>query len=258
MSYETITYQVDNNVATITLNSPPLNIITIAMMVEIKDAIHRCVKDKPAVLKFTGAGEKAFSAGVEISEHTPELVETMLTTFHEIFRALTTAQEQSGLVTVAQVKGHCLGGGCELACFCDIVIATEEAKFGTPEIHLGCFPPVAAALFPSMIGRKQAERLMFRGEIVGAEEALQIGLITDVVPSVEFAARARAIVGSISCKSSAVLALLRKSEPNWRTEFLRQLEIAEYVYLRELTQLDDMQEGINAYQEKRPPKWKSQ
>ncbi len=252
-----IKYHSDGTVAIITLNSPPLNIITIAMMGEINTALKRCIQEGVGVIVVEGAGEKAFSAGVEISEHTPELVETMLTSFHEIFRTLAKAQQESGLVTVAKIKGHCLGGGCELACFCDIVIAAENSKLGTPEILLGCYPPVAAALFPAMLGRKQAERLMFSGDIIGSEKALQIGLVTDVVTGSQLDEKVTSTVAAIADKSSAVLHLLRKSESDWRADFLSQLDIAEQVYLRELTQLEDMQEGIVAFQQKRAPVWKN-
>ncbi len=257
MNYKTITYQIDGAVATITLNEPPLNIITIAMMQEIGDAIDTSIARAIRVIVFAGAGEKAFSAGVEISEHTPDLIEEMLTSFHDIFRKLTIAQQEGGLVTIAQVNGHCLGGGCELACFCDFVIATENSKFGTPEIMLGCYPPVAAALFPAMIGRRPAERLMFTGEIIDAQKALALGLITDLVSKTELSESTKTTIASITDKSAAVLRLLRQSEPDWRTEFLRQLDIAEEVYLRELTQLADMEEGILAFQEKRKPVWKN-
>ena len=256
--YSTITYDITGKVATITLNSPPLNIITTAMMSELKEAIERCVADNVMTLVFSGAGEKAFSAGVEISEHTPELIDTMLTSFHDVFRALISAQQRSGLVTIAQVDGHCLGGGCELAAVCDFVIASEKSTFGLPEIKLGCYPPVAAALFPTLIGHKQAERLMFSGEVIDAQEALRIGLVTEIVTGASLQKRVTNIINVIIDKSSAVLQLLRKSEPDWRTKFLQQLEIAEKIYLQELTQLADMQEGIDAYQQKRIPQWSHQ
>ncbi len=258
MNYENIKYYSDGTIATITLSSPPLNIITIAMMSEINAALKSSIEESVDVVVFEGAGEKAFSAGVEISEHTPELVETMLISFHDIFRTLAHAQQKSALVTVAKVKGHCLGGGCELACFCDVVIASDSAKIGTPEIILGCYPPVAAALFPAMLGRKQAERLMFSGEIINSQHAQRIGLVTDVVADSELDDRVATTVEAIANKSAAVLRLLRKSEPEWRTDFLSQLDIAERVYLTELTKLDDMQEGILAYQQKRAPVWKNQ
>jgi len=258
MNYKNITYSATDRAARITLNAPPLNIITIAMMAELKEAIERCVAENVMALVISGAGEKAFSAGVEISEHTPELIDAMLTSFHDVFRALISAQQRSGLVTVAKVNGYCLGGGCELAGVCDFVIASEKSTFGLPEIKLGCYPPVAAALFPGLIGRRQAERLMFSGESIDAEEALRIGLVTEVVAEVELNEKVKEFLSGITDKSSAVLRLLRKSEPDWRSAFLQQLDIAESVYLQELTQLADMQEGIDAYQQKRKPQWSQQ
>jgi len=256
--YSTIVYDFTGKVATITLNAPPLNIINIAMMAELKDAIERCAQDGAQALTLTGAGETTFSAGVEISEHTPELVATMLTSFHDVFRALIAVQQRSGLVTIAQVNGHCLGGGCELASICDIVVASDKSKFGTPEIALGCYPPVAAALFPALVGRRQAERLMLSGESIDAQEAVRIGLVTEVVAEETLTAHTQKIASGIVDKSSAVIRLLRKSEPDWRSAFLTQLATAERVYLQELTQLADMQEGIDAFQQKRKPQWSHQ
>ncbi|HSH00048.1 MAG TPA: enoyl-CoA hydratase/isomerase family protein [candidate division Zixibacteria bacterium] len=253
--YTHIHYQTDGAVATLTLNTPPLNILDIALMREMIEALRRAESDSAVTtLVFRGAGDKAFSAGASIPEHAPDRVREMLTTFHDVFRALA----QSALVTVAGVHGLCLGGGCELAVMCDFVVAEETAKFGVPEIKLGCFPPVAAALFPSLIGRKHAERLMFTGEIIRADEARTLGLITHLAPAGAIAAETAALVNQLTDKSTAVLRLLRRSEPGWREEFLRNLERAERVFLEELIQLKDMQEGLTAYSEKRPPVWRNQ
>lgn len=253
MEYQLIQYSEENRVAKITLNSAPLNIMNIQMMEEINGALDH-VMQRPGLsaVLFCGAGEKAFSAGVAIEEHTAELVGKMLTTFHDIFRRLA----KIDLVSVASVQGHCLGGGLELAGMCDFVIASDNAKFGLPEIKLGCFPPVAAALFPSLIGRRQAERLMITGETIRAPEALALGLVTRVCSRDELDDCVDKTLTEITSKSSAVISLLRRAEPKWGEKFLADLERAERVYLDELTRLHDMQEGIDAFTEKREPTWR--
>lgn len=251
--YKLIQYTTGNRVATITLNAPPLNIINIKMMDEINAALDCAREDSElSAVLFCGAGEKAFSAGVAIDEHTPELVDKMLTSFHDIFRRLAKLE----LVSVAKVQGHCLGGGLELAAMCDFVIASAKAKFGQPEIKLGCFPPVAAALFPALIGRRHSERLMITGEIISASEAAEIGLITKVCAPEELDETVKQTLGEITSKSRAVTSLLRRSQPDWRATFLSELERAERIYLDELTKLADMEEGIAAFTEKREPLWR--
>ncbi len=251
--YQCIKYTAEKRVATITLNAPPLNIINIKMMAEINAALDCANKDSDlSAILFAGAGEKAFSAGVAIEEHTPELVDKMLKTFHGIFQRLAKTE----LVTVARIQGHCLGGGLELAAMCDFVIAAEKAKFGQPEIKLGCFPPVAAALFPELIGRRQAERLMITGEIISANEAAEIGLITTVCSSEKLDESVKKTLMDITSKSRAVTSLLRRSQPDWRSAFLSDLDRAERLYLDELTKLPDMEEGIAAFSEKREPIWR--
>jgi cyclohexa-1,5-dienecarbonyl-CoA hydratase len=254
MSYQSIEYQVSGNAATITLNTPPLNILDIRMMREMIDVIDTISADNNIMaLKFVGAGDKAFSAGASIEEHSPDQVEEMINSFHTLFRKLV----NSDLVTVAQVHGHALGGGCELALICDFVVASDDAKFALPEIMLGCFPPVAAALLPMLIGPKQAERLMITGESLSAESAKCLGLITGLCERAELGTSADKLMSKITSKSPGVIRLLRKSAPNWREEFLTNLDRAERVFLNELVKLEDMQEGLTSYSEKRKPVWQN-
>src|SRR6185503_1818389 len=136
----------------------PLNVFNIAMMGEINDALTQCAHERELVaIVFDAAPEcNAFSAGVAIEEHVEETIFQMLDSFHGIFRNL----ELIGRPTIAIVDGAALGGGCELVTACDIVIASERARFGQPEIKLGVFPPVAAVLLPRVIGEKRARELI--------------------------------------------------------------------------------------------------
>ncbi|MBI2001654.1 MAG: enoyl-CoA hydratase/isomerase family protein, partial [candidate division NC10 bacterium] len=182
------------------LNRPPVNVLNIAMMEEIQAALRRA-QDLPdtraIVLSATG---RMFSAGVDIAEHTPDLMEGMLDAFHGIFRLMADGE----VPTLAVVQGHALGGGCELACFCDLVLAAEGAKFGQPEIAVGVFPPVAAALFPHLIGGTRAAELILTGEAILAEEALRIGLINAAVPADQLANEAERWLGRLTDKSAPV------------------------------------------------------
>ncbi|HEV2473283.1 MAG TPA: enoyl-CoA hydratase/isomerase family protein, partial [Chthonomonadales bacterium] len=167
---------ITEGVARLTLNRPPLNILTLAMIRQLAeglDTIAQRTRLKAMVLAATG---KAFCAGVDVADHTPERTEPMIREFCALFTRLRTLP----VPAIAVVQGAALGGGTELAVACDMVLAATSARFGQPEIKLGVFPPIAAALFPQLIGYQQAARLLFSGETIAAREAAQFGLVTYV------------------------------------------------------------------------------
>src|SRR5438094_10417657 len=181
--FQDIKFKIDDRVARITFARPPLNVFNIAMMTEIGEALNECVsrREVVAIVFDAAADARAFSAGVAVEEHVPETVFQMLDSFHSIFRTLASISKP----TIAVVDGAALGGGCELVAACDIVIASERARFGQPDITLGVFPPVAAILLPRIIGEKRARELILTGELIDAAEALRLGLVNYVVPAAE-------------------------------------------------------------------------
>ncbi len=167
------------------LDRPPLNILSIEMLDQLTAAMRDAVKHAPRLIVITGAGERAFSAGVDIHDHLHGREKEMLRAVYDNCAAFEELRAQS-IPTVALVKGYALGGGCELAALCDTVIAHEDATFGLPEISLGVFPPVAAAYFPALIGQNATMRLMLTGETIDAREALRLGLAHQVLSSRRF------------------------------------------------------------------------
>ena len=135
MSYQHIQMEMKEGLATIILNREPLNVLNIAMMKEINQALDSLKGEKFKLLLFKARG-KAFSAGVDVGEHLGDQVEEMIEVFHGIFRRM----DALPAVSIASVQGAALGGGCELALYCDLVLASEKAKFGQPEIQVGVFP----------------------------------------------------------------------------------------------------------------------
>ncbi|MFQ5859292.1 MAG: enoyl-CoA hydratase/isomerase family protein, partial [Anaerolineae bacterium] len=196
MEFQHITFEKRDGVARLTLNKPPLNVLDIAMMREINTALEGLSDDAGVkVLVFEAAeGSKAFSAGVDVSEHTADKVEEMIEVFHRIFRLLDGLETP----TVAVVNGAALGGGCELALFCDMVIASEKASFGQPEIQVGVFPPIAAVALPGIVGPKKALEMVLIGDRIRAPEALQLGLVNKVVPPEELRAAADEFVDKLT------------------------------------------------------------
>ena len=249
---ETVQLLLDDRTAWVTLARPPLNILDIPMM-EALDAVLRRALPKCDFIVFQGAGPKAFSAGAEIADHAPERVEKMLSAFHAVFRCLA----EASCVKIAAVHGYCLGGGMELATFCDFVLATESAQFGQPEIKLGCFPPVAMVTLPQLVGMRAATHLLLTGQHISAGEAHRLGLVTRVVADHELRAALDGLLAELGALSPAVLQLARKTL--WRlhaADFARQLQEVERVYLSGLMKTHDAQEGIRAFLEKRQPIWK--
>lgn len=242
---------VESRVATIVLDRPPLNVMNIEMM----EALHAALSGVSGgcdIVVFRGAGDKGFSAGAEIADHVPERVATMLAAFHRVFRGLA----RGNAVTVAAVHGHCLGGGCELATFCDFLIASESATFGQPEIKLGCFPPVAMVTFPRLIGMRSALDLILSGRTISAAEAKQVGLVTRIVPDHDLEQAVASLVSDLHALSPTVLAMARRGL--WNSDgfdFERGLQSIEDFYLHALMKTHDAKEGIRAFLEKRQPSW---
>src|SRR5947207_5507862 len=194
-SFQNISFHIDDRVARITFARPPLNVFDIEMMREINVALTDCISRREVVaIVFDAAPDiRAFSAGVAIEEHAEETIYQMLDSFHGIFRTL----EQLAKPTIAVVDGSALGGGCELIAACDIVIASERARFGQPEIKLGVFPPVACVLLPMVIGDKRARELILTGELIDAREAARLGLVNHVVPSDQLQPKATEILARL-------------------------------------------------------------
>jgi cyclohexa-1,5-dienecarbonyl-CoA hydratase len=252
--YRSILCAIESGVARITLNLPPLNIIDIPMLGEIQSAIARIESEKEVKVLVIDHQGKALSAGVSIRDHTPDKVSEMIEKFHRVFRLL----HSFALPTLALVDGMALGGGCELATFCDMVIASERATFGQPEIKVGVFPPVAAVVFPHLIGRNRALELLLTGEVVDAAEAKALGLINRVFPTQEFRQRADEFIGKLTSLSAPVLRLTKRAvDRALYTNWHEGLACVEELYLGELMQTEDAREGLNAYLEKRKPLWKN-
>ncbi|MFY9573978.1 MAG: enoyl-CoA hydratase-related protein [Blastocatellia bacterium] len=253
--YKDIQFAITNRVARITFARPPLNILTISMMKEIVDAINRSAREPDicAIVFSASQASGAFCAGVSIEEHKPETVFQMLDGFHSIFRSLNLVSKP----VVAMVGGAALGGGCELAAFADIVIATGSARFGQPEIKLGVFPPVAAFLLPRVIGEKKAREMMFTGELLTAEAARSLGLVNHVVAENALEAKAEELLGALRQMSVPALELARRAMvQTFGLGFDEALKRSEDIYLNELMSLKDPQEGVEAFLAKRPPRWK--
>jgi cyclohexa-1,5-dienecarbonyl-CoA hydratase len=254
--FQHIRFAFEDRVGRIKFARPPLNVFHIAMMREVAAAVEECSRERESVAVVFEAAEgvRAFSAGVAVEEHVPETIYQMLEAFHNVFRAL----EAAAKPTVAVVDGAALGGGCELASACDIVIASERARFGQPEIKLGVFPPVAAILLPRVIGERRARELVLTGELIDAPEALRLGLASYGVNSAQLEQKLQEVLNRLRELSAPALEMARRALDAGRGWSLDEaLRRQENLYLNELMKTEDAGEGVRAFMEKRKPVWRN-
>jgi len=195
---------------------------------------------------------RAFSAGVDIKAHLPEQIHEMLAAFHAVIRAIVTSRT----VSIAAVRGVCLGGGAELAAVCDMVYTSSNARWGFPEVKLASFPPVAAVALAALIGQKRASELILTGREFSGDEATAMGVATRSVAAERLESVVKGTLAELRQLSPVALVNAKKAIYAWDAiHFDKGLARAEKVYLEELISTADAREGIIAFLDKRAPKW---
>jgi len=247
---ETVRWHAEHGVGRVTLDRPPLNILSIGMLRELLSALKEAATEHSLKALVVRAKGKMFSAGVDVADHTAEKVAEMISLFDRTCVSLA----EFPAPTIAVVQGSALGGGCELVACCDLVIASEEARFGQPEIQLGVFPPIAAIRLPRQIGARRAAEILLTGELFDAAEAARIGLINRAVPASELEGAAEELVHKLGSLSAAALRACKQATRLGADEWLG-LEAVERLYLEKLMATQDAQEGLAAFLEKRRPVW---
>jgi cyclohexa-1,5-dienecarbonyl-CoA hydratase len=241
----------------IVLNAPKANVLEAAMLNEILAALQDLWEDNALKLVvFEGAG-KHFSFGASVPEHTKDKAAMMLRYFHSVFHLLV----RLAVPTMAVVRGQCLGGGMELALFCNIIVADRTAMFGQPEIILGVFPPPASIMLPLKVGQGYSDDLVLTGRSIDATEAHRIGLVNLLVDDGQDAWETATpwIEQHIIPKSAASLRIANQAvRKNFFRRLWEDLPRMEALYLKDLMETHDANEGINAFLERRKPEWKNE
>ena len=254
MTNDLIVVEKINNIGKIIFNNGSLNILTIEMMEQINKALDNFLEDeslKAVIFEHYG---KAFSAGVDIGDHMGDKASKMIKEFHGIFRRLIKLK----CPTIASVKGAALGGGCEIAIFCDMVLSSDKAKFGQPEIKVGVFPPIAILAFPEIIGNKKAFELIMLGETIDAAEAYRLGISNHIFPIETYDQEFTKFIESFNSLSSIVLQYTNKAfKKALGIDFETKIDDIEEFYLKELMSTHDANEGLQAFLEKRAPNWQN-
>jgi cyclohexa-1,5-dienecarbonyl-CoA hydratase len=245
--------RLDRPVARLTLDRPPLNVLTTAMMRGLARALDEAAGTEGIHLVRIDAVGRAFCAGVDVGEHLGDALDPMIDALRLLFEAL----DRTPLVTVAVVHAAALGGGCELALGTDLCVAAEGAVLGQPEIKLGVFAPPASVLLPRLVGERRALGMLLGGEPVTAAEARVMGLVNEVFPDQGFTAAADAWIARLAALSGAALRNAKRAVTAARSlapgeAHARVLDL----YLDDMKTTQDAQEGLQAFLDKRAPVWR--
>ena len=257
MDFETILYDKKDNVAWITFNRPDkLNAQNETLLSEITAALEKANDDDEVhVIVITGAGDRAFSAGADISMLSKwgliDVIKWTKTTRrpYEFIREIPKP-------VIAMVNGIAVGGGTEISIACDIIIAAENAQFGQPEISVGLIPGGGGTqMLPRLVGEKKAKELIMTGDFISAEEALQLGLVNKVVPKEKLREAVDEVIGKLKSKSPAILKFAKLAVNKSLETPLSVGVQSEGDLLALCFGTEDQKEGAKAFLEKRPPRY---
>jgi cyclohexa-1,5-dienecarbonyl-CoA hydratase len=252
--FQFVKVKVEGEIARLTLDRPEHNLLNERMLAELAAGISTLGERNEIKLVILDSAGKTFCGGIEIGEYTQRRVFQLLDAFHCAFAAMLDASKPVLVV----VNGPAFGGGAELAALGDLVIATPKARFAQPEIKLGVFPPLAAAVLPYLLGPKHALELVLTGETMSAERARELGMVNWLVPEDELKKKVDEVAAKVTAQSASVLTMAKKAIQGSLGLPLRDgVRNSMKVFLNELAELEDSQEGLRALVEKRAPKWKN-
>jgi enoyl-CoA hydratase len=257
MDYETLLVEKEGNVAIVKLNRPPVNSLNVKAYGDIYDAF--CELEKDASVKaivLTGAGEKAFAAGLDVKEVAGKTIPDYFA-FGRISRMCLDKVASVEKPTIAALLGFAFGGGCELALACDLRIAANDASIGCPEINLGIIPGSGGTQrLPRLLGVAKAKELLMMGDTVSGEEAARIGLVNKAVPKEALLDEAKAWAKKLASKPKVAMAVLKDAINNGMNMDLQSAITYENDCFVISYVSEDGREGFKAFQEKRKPEFK--
>lgn len=248
-----IRLELEGPLARITIDHPPLNILSNALLERLASAFEAASSSDEVRLIRLDAQGKVFSAGVEVADHLGDKVQTMMHLLARLFETL----ERIRVPTVSVVHGAALGGGCELTLATDLCFASDRASFGQPEIRLGLFAPPASVLLPRIVGERRALALLLSGETIPAAEAERIGLVNRVFPADRLETEVESILERLLQLSRTALCQAKQAvKAARRLDLVAAHREVNRLYLEELMQTEDAHEGLKAFMEKRKASWK--
>ncbi len=253
-AYETVLVERDGHVATVTLNRPDkLNALNLTLVTELGKAFAELeASGDVRVAILTGAGEKAFAAGADIAAMS-EMSTAQAKSFADLGHRVGAQMEGASFPIIAAVNGFALGGGCEIALACDFIYASDKAKFGQPEVNLGVIPGFGGTQrLARRVGIGRARELCFTGDVIGADEAVRIGLANAVVAHAELLSKARDVAKKIASKGPVAIAQCKRVLVRGADVPLATANELEAQAFGALFGTRDQREGMKAFLEKRP------
>lgn len=240
--------------AVLWLERAPGNLLNIAMMEEINEAL-QSLRGEPGLEVLVIRGAKGtFCDGWDLKEHMQRRVQRLLQIYARIFETL----RMMNVVTIAAVEGRAWGAGFELAIGCNLIVASDNASFKLPQVGQGLIPPIASAILPRIAPRRHAMEWILTGRELDAELLEDSGVLNRVFALDDFDAALESFVGEITSKSGPVLQLAKRAQMEaYYSTFPQALASIQALYLRELMELQDAREGPKAIREGRDPQWKN-
>jgi cyclohexa-1,5-dienecarbonyl-CoA hydratase len=252
--FKFIKFDTSTFVARITLNHPPYNVLTVPFMTELAEAIESLNGRAEIKCILMDSSLKWFSAGISLEDSKADRVFQTLDAFTRVFQAMRDISKPVFMI----VDGPAIGAGSELVAFGDMVIATPNAKFAQPEVKMGIFPPFAAVMLPQLIGPKKTYEMILTGQALTAAEAQSLGFVNRVVPEADLSKAVNDILARIGEFSAPVLEMTKRViGSSIGVPLERAMKNSHDIYLNQLMDLEDVQEGLRAVVEKRKPVWKN-
>lgn len=242
---------VRDGIARAVLDSPPLNVLSRAVLADLRAALERLGEDRALRVLLVSAEGEHFSAGASVEEHLPGEVEEMIPEFMETIRAV----DAFPVPVIFAVQGRCLGGALELALAGDMVLAAEGALLGVPEIRLGVLPPAACVQLSRLVPPGVAAELIYTGVPIDARRARRVGLVLGVVRPEDLLEEAEELAESVAQKSAAALRQAKRALRAGRGDVEARMAEVTRIYLDDLMATADAAEGLAAFMEKRTPEW---
>ena len=244
----------EKGIARIVLNRPKHNVFNIDMMQELTELLAQLNNDAELKCVVIAAQGASWCAGVEVSDHKPELAPEMI----RVFDALLKQIHALGVPSIAAVHGVCLGGGLEVAIACDMIVASKAAIFGQPEIKLGFLPPYAAVRLPHLVGPAKAVEICTTGRRYSAEAVYNMGLVAELLEADAFEKGLEKLIKEIGHCSPLIIRLNKKAvNQHLGMDIDKAMESVSDLFLNELMKTEDTLEGIKSFEEKRRPQWRN-
>ena len=252
--YKNLKIDKSKDVIKIFLDRPKNNVLNIEMIKEFNLVLEKIHLDKDLKCVVISGKGKKFCAGVEVSDHKPKMVREMIPVFNRIFELINVVE----IPVIAAVNGICLGGGMELAIACDIVIASEKAKFGQPEVKLGFFPPYAAFRLPELVGQAKAIEICTTGKIYTSKQSKCMGFVSETASIDDFDNAVEKTIKEI-CMSSPLILKMNKIavKKHMGMKFFKAINLLGGYFLNTLMETQDTLIGIKSFEEKTIPQWKN-